>query len=875
MPTATGERPNYDVTLSDGISTVGFLLKEGAGALQRVPTGKGVERVVVGQSDFRAGRGVMGREAETLAGEFEGFHDSRDLWTMTEGKAAIGPFMRWGSGAASPAPWDGRWKEGIAWMPLAASNGYIAFKFTASVAAYTRVEVLLRKVGTPAVLPVVSVATDNAGTPGTVQRSGTVTDWDGRDPTVARVTFATYAPGGAVHWIIVACAGVTDTANCFELGMYFDGGAEYYKSTVGGTTPANWHQTFSYGLNFRAMGTPTPVGRGFVFSYLKASYLILNSADPGTAPRLFLNGDRGIATGVGQTTSKLVDTTKAWTADEWIGCVVTFVDGALAGLSATISDNDATSLTLSGLDAPLPVAPAAGAGGAVYAILGSDKWTEIAGHGLTVAVTDVENNGGFVYFAEGTAVDLRKMREYDNAGTWTRAFAADTGNKAVLLCTFIEGNLQFMYRLVDRVGRWGRDVEKAWASAFAFTTSVVLGETSVEAVNMVQHDGGLAIAREDAIFGLRNLIGSVLVSLGDGRSLATGLGMASWKNALYYSFLDGMQRLWGKEVADVGPNTGTGIPYWRAGVCADLRPVLQFLYAGWDSRSGLSAVYVSTGGEDWHEIWRLPYGWSSAAASGSGDATVGRTVTVAASERLRAMGYQYVPGGPCRLWMQLGGQIGGLLMPESTADVAGGQSWPVTWAGHLVTGWCEFGDIGLDKYFDELTITADYLYSGQGEVWVEYQLDNADDTSAWTWLGKATTSPRSTLSVGQTGYRIRFKLTLFGSYKGKPPELREWSLRADVVNEALFDFRLNVEVEDRAVLLDGSQSHDRVETPWAVLHGWEEKADALTLRYRRLSGVVDNVLVHLVKSPLEVLQDAPGEADGLKVGGVLVLRQVG
>ena len=181
-------------------------------------------------------------------------------------------------------------------------------------------------------------------------------------------------------------------------------------------------------------------------------------------------------------------------------------------------------------------------------------------------------------------------------------------------------------------------------------------------------------------------------------------------------------------VEDVGPNTRAGLPYWRGGACSQLRPVMQYLFAGWDSPAGLSAVFCSREGQDWHELWRLPYGWASAAGPGS-DAAVGRTVTAKRSARLRGMLYQHVPGGPSRLWAQAGAEVASLQMPESTADIMGGQTWPVTWEGYLVTGWCDFGDIALDKYFDALRVKADNLASG--ESWIDaYSSSTARSSSS-------------------------------------------------------------------------------------------------------------------------------------------------
>ena len=55
-------------------------------------------------------------------------------------------------------------------------------------------------------------------------------------------------------------------------------------------------------------------------------------------------GDYGTATAGGATT--ITDSTKAWVADEWIDGAVTIISGAGKGQTQTITDNDATSITV-------------------------------------------------------------------------------------------------------------------------------------------------------------------------------------------------------------------------------------------------------------------------------------------------------------------------------------------------------------------------------------------------------------------------------------------------------------------------------------------------------------------------------------------------
>ena len=68
-----------------------------------------------------------------------------------------------------------------------------------------------------------------------------------------------------------------------------------------------------------------------------------------------------------------------------------------------------------------------------YVILGSNTWTKIESTGITGSVTDVCVSNGVVYFAQGEDIVIRRMREYNNSGTWTRQFAAEGVAKGTFL----------------------------------------------------------------------------------------------------------------------------------------------------------------------------------------------------------------------------------------------------------------------------------------------------------------------------------------------------------------------------------------------------------------------------------------------------------
>jgi hypothetical protein len=61
------------------------------------------------------------------------------------------------------------------------------------------------------------------------------------------------------------------------------------------------------------------------------------------------NTGTGVATGAGQSTTSLVDTTKAWTPGQWIGATLSLTTGTGAGQTATVTANTANTLSFAAL----------------------------------------------------------------------------------------------------------------------------------------------------------------------------------------------------------------------------------------------------------------------------------------------------------------------------------------------------------------------------------------------------------------------------------------------------------------------------------------------------------------------------------------------
>lgn len=812
-PRASGQNPQYHVKLTDGVNTVGILAAAGGrpsvGAIRRFPRGPGVERKSVKQQTWIGGRGNLRFATDTSR-----FADSGFVVTTVPGQLISGPQARYATGfrtATQSLPADT-----FVWHTLynGGSGNFLAAKyltrsFTPS-SSYTadRLALWIERHGTPGTLTV-ELCSNNAGAPGTVLKTVTVDTSTITDTLLVIYPFAISGgqalTSGTTYWLKAYDTAGT-LSDHWRIGCAVSGG----KNSNDGST---W--VSAPGLYYRVDdNTHSTAGEGRFFEYKRALYLV-TALESGGAAKLYLNGDRGLANGT-QSTTTLKDTAKTWTTNQWAGCVVLFTQGVNKGKWRTISSNTSDTLTIT---PALAVACAAGSGGTQYVILGSDQWTEITSTGLSGPVTAVAVAKGFVYFAQGDGTTIRRFREYDNAGTWTRQFADDGSNKATLLQTFTTGGTTYVYRANNSDVTFSRAPGATSWTDLSFETAQPAGDSEGQITSLTAYDNSVKIGKEDAVGQDKDYKWSDLpVPISAGRDEHNCVNMKGWNVYLYFPYMEGLERLYGTTVDDIGPNRDQGLPAGRRGRIADFVPIHQYAYAALDAGDGYSSVLMTTSpGGDWHEIYRAPQ----------------------AGRPIRSLFYQSVPGQSNRLWFFEGWDIGYVLRERDTQSPLNDGNMRYAPEGYVVTAWIDLDTPELDHYFDELRLFSQQLGDDYtGSVAVDYQVDN--DT-AWTAfppnpdngaIYTFTISPYQRAAVGDgtvTGRRARFRLKTLTADLSKPVVVTAFEVRANQMNEVLYDYIIDFKAGDRLMLLNQEEAADTARAAFDVLAGWQEDATPLTM----------------------------------------------
>lgn len=837
-----GDEPSYHVLIHDQVSMVGIKLED-VTHFRRLPRGPGAERKSVVQQTWAGGRGN-----QRMSTDMSRCYDLGWLWSMVEGQLMSGPLCTYTPSGIRSATQS--MPGSVAWQTLRQGGVRAVGAKLTPAANYNadQLVVILRKVGDPGD-GTLALRSDSTGSPGTLLQSLTVgksgdytfTDW------LSKVVEGDYAGTQAVvsgtpYWVTFDSGSETDEDNYWQIAVN--------SSDVTGALSSDG-SSWSVGVAapyYRVVDAGSAPERVHYFEYKRQLYAATQPKDQTAAGALYMNGDRGVATGA-QTTTTLKDTTKAWTVNEFAGGVVLIYASTNKGIARRITSNTSDTLTLG---AAWPVVCATGATGSEYLIMGTNKWTALS-IGLTAPVTGVTVAKNIAYLAQGDAVTMRRMREYNNAGAWTRNSAADGGNLATLLLTAADSTgKQKVYRARNDTVEVAVSDTKDWGTDLVFENATAVGDRESLITSLVVHDGDVWAGKEDSLWRFRNSIWSQLnLDISAGRDLNNGVKMRGWNTNLYFAFMDGFERLYGQVADDIGPNRDEGMPANRRGRATDFRPVLQYGYIAWDGGDDNYSAILATPapGGAWHELYRAP----------------------TAGKRITSVFYQTIPLLGNRLWFNEGPDFAFLSMPDDTHTPAHDSAMQYRWEGYMVTSWVDLETPALDHLYEVLRFFTRNLGNGL-EVQVDYQVDDADDADDWSRCPvPVDTSPYQVLTVGDgevTGRRARFRLRLLTDDVSVPAVVNAMDLRAVTMNEVKYDYVIDLTVESQVALIYGGDSTTTMEAAAAQLESWQEDATPLTME-----SVIDAfglVVGNIDPVSLVVASWAPDET---KLAGSITIRE--
>lgn len=702
------------------------------------------------QDDLSGGRGGLDYERDSTK-----YYDAFRCRSGRGNKAYAGPLEQYVTGLRNQ---DQNAPVSVKWVQMTGSQRYIYRRFTAS-ASYTAglAWAWVRRKGQPGDLTL-AIYADNSGEVGSLLTSITaaytrtadvLSEW-------LNETISQALTSGTAYWLVMYAAATDSADKHWKVATKAEVGSTYVSTEFDSTPTAA-----GFDLYFRLTEANT-AKTCLPYEYKEGQYFVISGSSG--APKLYKAGDRGAAdANTGQLT-KLIDATKTWITNEWVGSVVMITDGA-GKLEPTqwrtVTGNDARSLTVDG------AWTIAHDTTTEYVILGA-KLTEITGHGLTAPVTSVLiSTTGVIYFCMGDAVTVRRMREYNNAGTWTLEYADETATtKAVFMVYKPQSQKVVISNNSDAGGNVSVTTSTNatipdWGTALTWGTAVKVDSKYRRITSLIVYPD---TAGNEAVWAFKTDLPFIIPTSGNPypvglpemkavRSANNGVNPLVNNVYLYFPMLQGLERYYGTQVDDIGPNLGEGLPVNRRGPIVAIQGYPGKFFIAVDAgATGYSSVMDSGG---WHERYRAPRG-----------------------QRITAMAFQVTPGaGLDRLWIFQGNDLIWLPFPSDTVNELEDVNYPFAPEFCVTLSRMHAGMFDTQKLIKKIKLQTERLEvdeaTGEPVCWFEldYRLNEDED---WQEVGDAfTTSPTQevdfTKQYGVAGKRVQFRFRGYSTDAYKTP----------------------------------------------------------------------------------------------------------
>lgn len=683
----------------------------------------------------------MGRGTEKLSDNADGYWDSNGVWTLTEGHATNGLLWRFAKGLRTA---QDNFVNSKKWRSLynAASNIFSA-KFTAETSAsYSKLYLWLRWRGDPNASTTLQIYIKNDDTsggghkPGANIGNGSVgispssLGYESKLIGIDLETIPTGLPialiAGTIYWVSIEspALGYWEVAIDENTAGWFTAGAATAAST---DSPL-----------FRI--TVADIARRyFMFHFDTHLYMVTSRDDGTTASKLFINGDRGQATGGSATT--LIDTafgcrTSAWADNVLAGAKIRFKKNSKWYYATIASHTGGTYTFTESMDAA-PVA------GNEYFIYSTSYWTELETTGLGIVLSKPVAFGVNVYFPQGATV--MRVMAMDYTATQNHKYRSETSATA----NFLTKVGAALWRSISENLSSASAV--AYGTDLTFGTAIAGGDTAYLTTGLNSKDGVLYVFKEN---GKGTVTSGAFTMLDSGEGHvpdpANGQASAYLDKYMYHSWLHSVVRVFDTDNSDIGES----LPDGREGNIVDMDGYINLLFAAVDAREGTSSVQVWDG-LSWHEFFR----------------------GYAAGLRVRAVKAQANPTARTIIWTQIGDDLVYQEMPLK-------KSRPLLDTGILYqheniidSATIDMGAASnLPKFIKSITVTANNL-RGTGstnnlEIWLFYQTDDLCGTDTWIKGGRLQESPESTVVLNLSNIRrFRYRMIMITDNASVPVDV--------------------------------------------------------------------------------------------------------
>lgn len=711
--------PTHDISLEVDGKTYNLHYAPGFRPMQKVAATPPGQPFNIEQGDFTSGRGRLFYQDDPA-----GYFDGHMAWTTVAKQVVPCPAYFFAKGIRNEDTYITADKTFIPLYASATTYRYWSQNFTTSMSAHYDADyarMFIKRVGSPGTLTFEFCADATGTKPGTV--AYTVTKTTANADYLTQFMKFNWTSGvgstgeqhidtSTVYHLKIYGASTDNADNHWEVGADASTSSAKYSSDN-----VNWTEG-TYKLLYRVCDTDTK-RKWIQFNWYGTRYF-LTCNDNGTASKLYINGDRGVATASGSSTAVLHDNGRTWTVDRWAGARVWIHDGTGDGQVRTISSNTADTLTPS---EAFDVAPD---GTSKYIIFYTPWLTEITGHGFGKVVDAPCVINKIAIFPQGQGVKIRRGFVNGSSYDW----AADLTNYADILGLETTGKKLKIY-----VGNAASSYYQVYEipSGFVYNDPIALGVNKVAVgssdfrMNKIfGRSASVCVFKEDGVYILED---------GKPRKLSIGMdslpsrnsGIAACEQAgyLYFPFASSIQRMMGTSVSDIMNMRASydGLPPARAAQPTSLEATTH-VFAGMDGGTKISSVLMWNG-MGWCETFR----------------------GLEAGSRIRNIGFQSAPDANPRMWIDHAGDLIYQDFPLNAANPLQDDTIQYNHEMSVTFGRMDRGNPNLYKLLHNLEIASENLGTAR-KIEIDYQVDDAVGTSAWTrYTSDATISPSQTFTL--------------------------------------------------------------------------------------------------------------------------------
>jgi len=780
----TKELPTHDVSLSDGVETIGLIFERDISTQQEIPISENARQW---NREQKAWFGGMGRDR--FEDDPNGFFDSYAMWINTEGKLMPMPQWFYGSGYRDE---DTLFPGDVSYRKI---NKYLSVKFTAGQTYDAkRIMLWLDWEGKPSTLTW-GLYNDSAGDPGTVIETGTIstTNATREGPTRLTMSSAHTLTSGVDYHVKIYHAG--GTSNYWRVATDADG-AGSKKSTDDSTwTATTWTMYYRVeDANIRREWK--------IFEFKECMYAV-SIRESGANSELLINGDRFKAT---SSTSTTVSNTSSgvatsWTTDQWAGAYVRIWNGTGTGQVRQIESNTSTQLTIPSAD-PWDINPDTTSQCVIY---GTPIWQSIsAGLGLVTGLPAVA--GSIVHFPQGDNAYIRDMQiDYTNANQ--HAFRDNGTNNADLIIVFWNPeNEAEVWRADADLAKISRAPLVAYGTNLSFKAWKRVGFPTTNITNMLEGIN-LNIFKEDGIWNLtpNYTILPLRTDLSSAKDVSNGKAAIISNQELWFTWSHSIQRQIGDDISDM--------LLYRAGTQGLKRPGIPknaVAGMGWKffaidgERNTISSI-ICYNGMGWQEVFR---GWHTSA-------------------RIQNVFWKANPGTRSQLWFDVNGELCYINYPLYAANPLNDANLTYQHYATLTTSTYDANEINLKKLISLLRVN---LSDKSSEVNIEFQKDSDLDTDNWYSVGELNNIQQNEfeLKLGKVK-GIRFRFRIYTTTATTPPIITAYNVAGWIFNPLKYQWVSSFHVGEYQVTKDGN-SDFKPDVIYSFLQNAHENGKVLTMR---------------------------------------------